>query len=269
MIELVKSSLIGQFEATLAMLRFGIVACPDEHWERKIANGSIRWAAYHALFITDLYLSKNIEAFIRRDFHDEGGDERNDTPSQGLDRSRTLEYLTLCVDKARESIASESEESLKGSSGIPWYSKCNRLELYMVTIRHAQHHAAQLHAYLRREGFAPQGDRTTLPWVGRGWRELPGGSMRARIFAHRDKNEKKRPRYERGRGTHSEPAGEAAGRLRFAGRPGEVIAVCVTLGRAVLESRSADDFLIVGSERPDVRASWTRIVYGLSQDTRG
>jgi hypothetical protein len=42
MIEYVKQLLMSQFEASLAMLRQCIAACPPEHWEGKIANGTFR-----------------------------------------------------------------------------------------------------------------------------------------------------------------------------------------------------------------------------------
>lgn len=171
MIDHLKSVLTGQFEASLAMLRSGLVTCPDNHWENKIAYGTIRWAAYHTLFIADLYLSKSFEDFKMLDLHEEGGDERGDVACKGLSREKTIAYVPHCLAKARESIAMETEASLQGPSGIPWYDKYTRLELHMVNIRHIQHHAAQIHAYLRREAFAPEADRKVLPWVGKGWRE--------------------------------------------------------------------------------------------------
>lgn len=171
MVDYVKSVLTGQFEAALAMLRFGIIACPEDHWERKIAYGSIRWAVYHTLFIADLYLSKSFDDFVMRDIHHEGGDERGDVACVGLPREKALAYVPVVLQKARAAIAVETEESLRGPSGIPWYDKYTRLELHMVSIRHIHHHAAQLHAYLRREGLIAENDRKTLPWIGKGWRE--------------------------------------------------------------------------------------------------
>lgn len=39
------------------MMDHCIRACPEEHWEGRIANASFRWVAYHTLFWLDLYLS--------------------------------------------------------------------------------------------------------------------------------------------------------------------------------------------------------------------
>ena len=49
MIDSIKQSRTRQFEAALSMMRQCIEACPDEHWEGKIANGSFRWAAYRRI----------------------------------------------------------------------------------------------------------------------------------------------------------------------------------------------------------------------------
>jgi hypothetical protein len=42
MLDHVKQIVTGQFEASLAMLKQCIEACPDEHWESKVATGTVR-----------------------------------------------------------------------------------------------------------------------------------------------------------------------------------------------------------------------------------
>ena len=65
MLDYVKKILTGQFEAALCMMDHCLRACPQEHWEGKIANGTFRWVAYHTLFWVDLYLSPGDEdAFV-------------------------------------------------------------------------------------------------------------------------------------------------------------------------------------------------------------
>ena len=168
MIDYVKQILTAQYEASLAMLNQCIEACPPEHWEGKIANGTFRWVAYHTLFFTDLYLSPNEQAFELRDLHHRGGDEREPVAAPGLSKDDTLAYVPLCRQKIYESLATETEESLAGPSGFSWY-KITRGEMHLVNIRHIQHHTGQLSAYLRRvdEQFK---DRKTLRWIGSGWR---------------------------------------------------------------------------------------------------
>jgi hypothetical protein len=166
-IDYVKQILVGQYEASLAMLNQCIEACPPEHWEGKIAQGTFRWIAYHTLFFVDLYLAPNEEAFALRDLHLRGGDEREPVASPGLSKDDTLAYIPICRQKMLETIATESEKSLAGPSGFSWYP-ITRGEMHLVNIRHIQHHTGQLSAYLRRvdEQFK---DRKTLRWVGSGW----------------------------------------------------------------------------------------------------
>jgi hypothetical protein len=168
MLEYFKQVLVAQYEASLAMLNRCIDACPPEHWEGKIAQGTFRWVTYHALFFTDLYLSPSNEAFELRELHQRGGDERSPEACIGLPKEEALAYVPLCREKMLASIASESEDSLAGPSGFFWY-KITRGEMHMVNIRHIQHHTGQLSAFLRRidDRFK---DPDTLRWIGSGWR---------------------------------------------------------------------------------------------------
>src|SRR5581483_9403349 len=168
MIEYVRTILTGQFEAALCMLNQCVEACPPEHWEGKIANDSFRQVAYHTLFFTDLYLSPNEDAFVLRDLHQRGGDERNPTTGAGLPKDETLTYITMCRQKMIETLARETREVLEGPSGFSW-RQISRGELHIYNLRHVQHHTGQLSASLRKLGDAFK-DPKLLPWFGTGWR---------------------------------------------------------------------------------------------------
>lgn len=168
MIDYLKQLLTSQFEASLAMLKNCIAACPEEHWEAKIANGTCRWVAYHTLFFLDLYLSPRNDAFELRELHNHGGDERQPVACVGLSKDDALAYVEICRQKIVDSLAVETPESLQGPSGFSWY-QCTRGELHVINIRHIQHHTGQLSAYLRRVGAVDE-DRRALPWVKTGWR---------------------------------------------------------------------------------------------------
>ena len=58
MLELYKQAVVSQFEAALTMLNQCIAACPAEHWEGKIANGTFRWAAYHTVFRRPVFIAQ-------------------------------------------------------------------------------------------------------------------------------------------------------------------------------------------------------------------
>ena len=168
MIEYVKQIIIGQFEASLAMMKNCVQACPPDHWDGKIANATFREVAYHTLFCADMYLSPNEEAFSLRDLHHRGGDERNETVSVGLPIDETISYVSVCRTKLLETLASETLKSLEGPSGFSWL-KISRGELHIYNIRHMQNHTGQLSAYLRRIDAAFD-NRKALPWIGTGWR---------------------------------------------------------------------------------------------------
>jgi hypothetical protein len=168
MIQYVKQILVGQFEASLAMLNNCVRQCPEEHWEGKIANGTFRWVAYHTLFFVDLYLSPNKEAFELRELHRRGGDEREPLPACGLPKEEILSYVKICRQKMRDALAAETRKSLEGPCGFRG-RKLSRGELHIYNIRHIQHHTGQLSAFLRRvtgEGL----EQGALPWISTGWR---------------------------------------------------------------------------------------------------
>src|SRR5262245_30518179 len=169
MIDYVRHILTGQFEAALAMLNQCRRACPPEYWEGKIANSSFRYIAYHTLFFLDFYLSPNEDAFVLRDLHHRGGDERGEEESIGLSQDDTLAYVPICRQKMLAALAAETRESLEGPSGFS-YRRISRGELHVYNIRHVQHHVGQLSDYLRRVD-AKLSDRKTLPWIGSGWRD--------------------------------------------------------------------------------------------------
>ncbi len=165
MIEYVKTILTGQFEAALCMLNECAQKCPPEHWEGKIANDTFRQIAYHTLFFVDLYLSPSEAAFQLHDCHHRGGDERfSAAPITGLTKDETLSYLAICRQKALETLASETPESLQRESGFSWLP-FSRGELHLYNVRHVQHHTGQMSDYLRR--IVEDGERW---WVKTGWR---------------------------------------------------------------------------------------------------
>jgi hypothetical protein len=149
MIEYVRATLISQYEAALSMLNQCVAACPAEHWDAKIGNGPFRWVVYHTLFFTDLYLTTSNEEFELRDLHRRVGDEREDRACLGLEHVEALEYATVCRAKIPVTLSIETPELLAGPSGFSWYP-ISRGELHLVNIRHIQHHAGQLSAFLRK-----------------------------------------------------------------------------------------------------------------------
>lgn len=168
MIEYVKAILRGQFEASLCMLGQCIQTCAPEQWEGKIANATFRQIAYHTLFHVDLYLSPSEQAFEPRDLNRRGNERSITGWRTGLTQDETRTYLTICRQKALETLASETPESLARESGFSWLP-FSRGELHVYNIRHVQHHTGQMSAYLRRIDESLK-DADSLDWVSTGWR---------------------------------------------------------------------------------------------------
>jgi len=169
MVDLLKQILQSQYGAALRMLSDCVAACRDEYWEGAIANATFRQIAYHTLFFTDLYLSPGGGHFELRELHQRGGDERGPTLCVGLERKETLAYARVCRRKVGESVRAETERSLMGPCGFNGRQGMSRAELHVYSIRHVQHHAGAMAAYLRRvDPRLKHGRLRELRWVGRG-----------------------------------------------------------------------------------------------------
>lgn len=140
------------------MLNETVVQCPGDMWEGHVGNYAFWHVAYHTLFFTDLYLSRDEQSFeppsfCREDYHFFG--QRPSPPYETVvaeipyDKDTILEYVRICRRKASEAIASETPESLEGPVGFWWY-KVPRAEFYLMNIRHVQHHASHMGLYLRK-----------------------------------------------------------------------------------------------------------------------
>lgn len=153
MLEVVRKSIAGQFDAALCMLDDCIRKCPPEHWDGLIAKYPFWQVAYHTLCFVDLYLSPSEDEFEpRADLHPGGWDEFNqEYPSRRFEPREFIDYLSICREKMHTTIEAETPESLDGASGqlhLPF----SRLELRLYNIRHMHSHAGQLSAFLRRAG---------------------------------------------------------------------------------------------------------------------
>ena len=157
-----------QYEAALSMLDECLRRCPPEHWDGQIARYAFWHVAYHTLCFLDLYLTPNEKDFQPRAIHPAGWKEYDDEyPSRRFEKTELLDYVAICRQKVRDALAAETREALEGPAG---HSRRNfsRGELHIYNIRHVQHHAGQLSAYLRRIDPALQ-DLQVMRWAGSGW----------------------------------------------------------------------------------------------------
>ncbi len=162
----------NQFEAAFCTMNACIDRCPDAAWNAKVCNLSFCQAVFHTLFYADCYLGPNTESLRKQQFHRENeaffGDyeELEDRVQVAMYEKEPIKvYLEHCRKKAAEVIAAETADTLAARSGFDWHA-FSRAELYVYTIRHIQHHAAQLSLRLRID----HGEN--IPWIGSAWREV-------------------------------------------------------------------------------------------------
>jgi len=170
MLDTFKELIANQFEATLCTLDTCIERCPENAWDDKIGQYPFNQVAFHTLFFTDYYLGRDAEALRGQPFHRDNPEFFGDyeqleyrEPVTLYDRASIKKYMRHCRQKASDVIASETADSLSGPAGFP-RRDFSRAELYVLTIRHIQHHAAQLSLRLRIDADVE------IPWVGSGWR---------------------------------------------------------------------------------------------------
>jgi hypothetical protein len=165
--------LIGnQFEAAFCTLGACVDRCPEANWCRPVGNLKFCQVAFHTLLFADVYLGKDERSVRDQPFHRQHAavfadyEELEDRVPQAVyDKPFIRAYLGHCRAKARQAIAAETEQSLVHRPGFEG-REFSRAELHVYSIRHIQHHAAQLSLRLRIDAGIE------IPWIGSGWREL-------------------------------------------------------------------------------------------------
>ena len=160
----------SQYLAALEMLKGAVVKCPDNMWDDVDRKNRFWHVAYHTLFYTDLYLSRDEASFQAHRCHREHYQFFGQLPwppheaivaDQPIPRDDILDYIEHCRQKAADIISAETAESLAGPPGFWWY-EIPRAEFHLNNLRHIQHHGAQMGLSLRRaEGVA-------IDWVATG-----------------------------------------------------------------------------------------------------
>ena len=167
----VSRALEDQFAAALAVLNDCIVRCPDTEWRKAHGDYPFSQVAFHALFFADYYLDCGRDSFRNQSFHKEHAaffadyEEFEDRiPVNLYEKETCLLYLRFCLGKARAVFSRMTEEGLRAPTTLPG-KRFSNLELFIDTIRHIQHHAAQLG--LRLQFLTGQ----ETAWIGGGWKE--------------------------------------------------------------------------------------------------
>jgi hypothetical protein len=149
-----------QYGATLDVLENAIVACPEALWDDGSEPPGLFWyGAYHPIFYVDCYLSEKEEGFAPPPPFDLSEyDPSGRLPPRTYTKRELLDYLGHCRRKLRARIEGLTEADL--TRGCPFARRdLSVVELLVYTLRHVQHHAAQLNMLLRQKGGLGS------PWV--------------------------------------------------------------------------------------------------------
>ncbi len=155
----------SQYLAALEMLKQAVDKCPPAVWAAADDRNKFWHVAYHALFYTHLYLQDAEKDFQpwenHRDQYQFMGQvpwPPHDPPKIGAPytREQVLDYLAFVQKQVRERLPALDLEAASGFEWLPF----GKLELQFYTLRHLQHHAAELYERLGvRAGIE-------LDWIG-------------------------------------------------------------------------------------------------------
>jgi len=146
----IRTVLESQALASLAMLKACIGECPRDQFHERHGDYPFSQVAFHALFYCDFYFSESEEEFKKQPFHRshaelfEGYEELEYRPARNTYEFEFLmEYAGHCARKIGEELPRFTDERLAESAKVKT-NGISRLELVVDSIRHTQHHAAQL-----------------------------------------------------------------------------------------------------------------------------
>lgn len=144
-----KAIVWGQFGAAIDMLENALLACPDQLWSNRERRPEFWYVVYHTLFFLDLYLSGSLDGFgPPAPFTLDELDPAGVLPERVYTKDELRTYLEHCRQKCRATIDALTEERGSERCDFPWV-KLSFAEFLLYTMRHVQHHAAQLNLILR------------------------------------------------------------------------------------------------------------------------
>lgn len=153
--------LASQYQATLGTLRQAIEKVPLEQWNDQEYHNPTWQIAYHVLWSVKFYLGADPESYTPWENAIEGaeslgGSQSWENPDAGVkvEGYHTKEDLLAFITDIENSLPTAVEAiPLDGASGFEWYPY-TRLELHINTIRHIQHHSAQIIERLKSKGIS-------------------------------------------------------------------------------------------------------------------
>jgi hypothetical protein len=163
---LIDKALASQYAGALEMLRSAILRSPPEIWDSPAHENRTWRLAYHALWAARFYLGASPEAHVPWSGAIEGAESLGGSwEAEGavqVDGVHSPEELIAFLDVLLTEIpAAIAALPFESPCGFDWYP-LNRLELHINSIRHTQHHTAQIIERRRLAGVRG------IPWSAEG-----------------------------------------------------------------------------------------------------
>ncbi|MCH7946935.1 MAG: DinB family protein [candidate division Zixibacteria bacterium] len=139
-----------QLGASIDSLENAIKACPEKVWGDKTGFHEFWYMVYHTLFFLDYYMSGTSENFAPPEpFTLSELDPSGLLPERAYTKDELLKYLEHGRQKSRKVIKALTEETAHQPCGFK--KDLTVAELCLYTMRHVQHHSAQLNLLLRQQ----------------------------------------------------------------------------------------------------------------------
>lgn len=158
--KVITNILASQYKASLGMLRNVLDKTPEEQWNNEDYNNPNWQIAYHILWGVKFYLGANPESYVPFQNAIEGAeslggsqDWENTDEGVVVEGFHTKDELLSFINEIENNLQQRIEAlPLEENSGFEWYPY-SRLELHINSIRHIQHHTAQLIERLKANGI--------------------------------------------------------------------------------------------------------------------
>jgi len=139
-----------QYGGAIDMMANAIRACPDSLWGDRSRFPEYWYVAYHTIFFLDFYLSDSPDGFTPPPGYTLSElDPSGVLPHRVYSKEELLEYLEHGRRKLRRVIERMSPERARESRRFG-PNEGTLLESLLYTMRHMQHHAAQMNLILRQ-----------------------------------------------------------------------------------------------------------------------
>jgi hypothetical protein len=166
----IRSVIMSQLLASLATLKSCIQNCPKDQLNERHQDYPFSQVAFHALFYCDFYLSRSEDEFFKQPFHiahketfDDYEELEYKIPQKLYEYDFLMSYVGHCKDKIVATLQGIEEKELQARAGVK-KNEISKMELFIDTSRHTQHHAAQLG--LRVQFLTGK----EMDWVESGWK---------------------------------------------------------------------------------------------------